>query len=142
MHDFNDKPCSTYLSTIFFMFSVTNLGQERVKSPKRTNSIAISTFNNLFKWHDARISRKIQVVESYFLMLSISNTDGFLVASCSIRHVRLVLPSCPPVDLYLISQKSIWRNQVRQTGFLVYFKLDFYCLCSLQKSISKLIFAG
>ena len=40
----------------------------------------------------------------------------------------------------LISEKSIWKNQVRQTGFLVYFKLDFYCLCSLQKSISKLIF--
>ena len=32
--------------------------------------------------------------------------------------------------------------QVRQTGFLVYFELDFYCLCSLQKSISKLMFAG
>ena len=31
----------------------------------------------------------------------------------------------PPVDLYLISEKSIWKNQVRQTGFLVYFKLDF-----------------
>jgi hypothetical protein len=32
-------------------------------------------------------------------------------------------------------------NQVRWTGFLVYFKLDFYCLCSLQKSSSsKLIF--
>ena len=46
----------------------------------------------------------------------------------------------PPVDLYLISEKSIWKNQVRRTGFLVYFKLDFYCLCSLQKSISKLIF--
>ena len=48
----------------------------------------------------------------------------------------------PPVDLYLISEKSIWKNQVRRTEFLVYFKLDFYCLCSLQKSISKLIFAG
>ena len=48
----------------------------------------------------------------------------------------------PPVDLYLISEDSIWKNQVRQTGFLVYYELDFYCLCSLQKSISKLIFAG
>ena len=46
------------------------------------------------------------------------------------------------VDLYLISEKSIWKNQVRRTGFLVYFELDFYCLCSLQKSISKLIFGG
>ena len=41
----------------------------------------------------------------------------------------------PPVDLYLISEKSIWKNKVRRTGFLVYFELDFYCLCSLQKSI-------
>ena len=52
------------------------------------------------------------------------------------------LPVVPPVDLYLISGKSIWKNQVRRTGFLVYFELDFYCLCSLQKSISKLIFGG
>ena len=37
----------------------------------------------------------------------------------------------PPVDLYLISEKSIWKNLVRRTGFLVYFELDFYCLCSL-----------
>ena len=32
----------------------------------------------------------------------------------------------PPVDLYLISEKSIWKNQVQQTGFLVYFELDFH----------------
>ena len=44
--------------------------------------------------------------------------------------------------LYLIPEKSIWKNQVQWTGFLVYFKRNFYCLCSLQKSISKLIFAG
>ena len=34
-------------------------------------------------------------------------------------------------------EKSSWKNQVPRTRFLVYFKLDFYCLCSLQKSISK-----
>ena len=38
--------------------------------------------------------------------------------------------------------KSSLKNPVRQTGFLVYFELDFYCLCSLQKSILKLISAG
>ena len=27
----------------------------------------------------------------------------------------------PPVDLYLISEKSIWKNQVWRTGFLGYF---------------------
>ena len=49
----------------------------------------------------------------------------------------------PLVDLYLISEKSIWKNQVWQTGFLVYFKLDFNCLCSsLKKSISNQIFVG
>ena len=46
--------------------------------------------------------------------------------------------ACPPVDLYLISEKSILKNQIQRTGFLVYFELDFYCLRSLQKSISKL----
>ena len=56
--------------------------------------------------------------------------------------VLILVQSKPPVDLYLISEKSIWKNQVGRTGFLVYFKLNFYCLCSLQKSISKLIFAG
>ena len=34
------------------------------------------------------------------------------------------------------------KNQVQRTEFLVYFEPDFYCLCSLQKSILKLIFAG
>ena len=43
----------------------------------------------------------------------------------------------PYVQMYLIFEKSRWKNQVRQTGFLVYFKL-----CILQKSILKLIFEG
>jgi hypothetical protein len=47
-----------------------------------------------------------------------------------------------PVHLYSIFEKPSSINQVRQTGFLVYFELDFYCLCSLQKSILKLILAG
>ena len=47
-----------------------------------------------------------------------------------------------PTHLYVIFEKLSWKNQVRGTGFLVYFKLDFYCLCRLQKSISKSIFAG
>ena len=32
------------------------------------------------------------------------------------------------INLYLISKKSIWKNQVLQTGYLVYCKLDPYCL--------------
>ena len=68
-------------------------------------------------------------------ILTIFQVSTFQILTTSVLH-------SPPVDLYLISEKSIWKNQVRQTGFLVYFKLDFYCLCSLQKSISKLIFGG
>ena len=56
-------------------------------------------------------------------------------------HIIHYWQTIPPVDLYLISEKSIWKNQVRRNGFLVDFELDFYCLCSLQKSILKLIFA-
>ena len=50
----------------------------------------------------------------------------------------------PPVDLYLISEKSIWKNQVRQTGFLAYFKLDFYCLdfCRLKSQFVELDFSN
>ena len=50
--------------------------------------------------------------------------------------------ACRPIHLYLIFEKSSLKNQVWWNGFLAYFELDFYCLCSLQKSISKLIFAG
>ena len=57
----------------------------------------------------------------------------------SIKLIETPEEGIPPVDLYLIPKKSIWKNQVRRTGFLDYFELDFYCLCSLQKSISKLI---
>ena len=31
------------------------------------------------------------------------------------------------------------KNQVRRMNFLVYFEMDFYCLCSLQKSIVSAI---
>jgi hypothetical protein len=47
-----------------------------------------------------------------------------------------------PIHLYFISEKASWKNLVWQTGFLVYFELDFYSLRSLQKSFSNLIFAG
>ena len=40
------------------------------------------------------------------------------------------------------SNLTNWIFSLFRTGFSVYFELDFYCLCSLQKSISKLIFAG
>ena len=68
----------------------------------------------------------------------IISTKVIRVGSTTFCYPFLTIPLG---DLYLISEKSIWKNQVRWTEFLVYFELDFYCLCSLQKSISKLIFA-
>ena len=52
-----------------------------------------------------------------------------------LKSAGLESGSCNP-DL----QIRIWKNQVRRTGFLVNFKLDFYCLYNLQKSVKKLIF--
>ena len=50
---------------------------------------------------------------------------------CYLDQIHIKVDSdyhIPNVDLYLISEKSIWKNQVRRTGFLVYFELDFYNL--------------
>jgi hypothetical protein len=57
---------------------------------------------------------------------------------------RLIYELSRIVNWHFIWLSPCWSvlDQVRRTGFLVYIKLDFYCLCSLQKSISKLIFAG
>ena len=45
-------------------------------------------------------------------------------------NFRLSISICTSFLKYIFS----WKNQVWQTGFLVYFKLDFYCLFTLQKN--------
>ena len=55
---------------------------------------------------------------------------------------NLVPYSFRPIHLYLIFEKSSSKNWFQWIGFSVYFEVDFYCLFSLQKSISKLIFEG
>ena len=83
-----------------------------------------------------RVSRS--VINKHFLKKTLLfEKRWFLKGFHIIHHWQTI----PPVDLYLISEKSIWKNQVWRNGFLVYFEHDFYCLCSLQKSISKWIFA-
>ena len=47
------------------------------------------------------------------------------------------LPTYPPVDLQLIFEKSNLKNQVGQTWFLVYFKLEFWRLNRHKNSSSK-----
>ena len=78
-----------------------------------------------------------------FWCFALVSKSLFISCAASIFYRKIIRFGLvlPPVDLYLISEKSIWKNQVWRTGFLVYFELDFYCLCSLQKSISKSIFA-
>ena len=55
-----------------------------------------------------------------------TNSHGYvsisliIVTYCHVIVFHICQLFCPPVDLYLISEKSIWKNQVRQTGFLVY----------------------
>ena len=39
-----------------------------------------------------------------------------------------------PIYLHLILEISSLKNLVLRTGFFVHFKVDFYCMCSLQKS--------
>ena len=56
-----------------------------------------------------------------------------------LRTNSLVLTDSHTLSIWTCEQSS-WKNQVRPSGFLVYFELDFYCLCSLKKSIWKLIF--
>ena len=43
----------------------------------------------------------------------------------------------PPIYIHLILEISSLKNLVWQTGCFVYSQLDFYCLCSMQKSSSK-----
>ena len=55
-------------------------------------------------------------------------------------HKKLIIHMPYPSVLDFL--KINWKNPIWQTGFLVYFELDFYRLRSLEKSILKLIFAG
>ena len=46
-------------------------------------------------------------------------------------------PAWPFIISTWFFEISSLKNQVRRTRFFVYFDLDFYCLCSLQKSSLK-----
>ena len=50
------------------------------------------------------------------------------------QRINESLCTIPPIHLHLIFEISSLKNPVHRTGFFVYFELDFYCLCSLQKS--------
>ena len=60
---------------------------------------------------------------------------------CTVKHT----PCLSPLDFWNIEYHSIFfqfqtrkkKSISKQTRFFVEFELDFYCLCSLQKSISN-----
>ena len=53
------------------------------------------------------------------------------------KKSSLLAPYPSVLDFWKIEFETFFKNQVGRTWFLVYFKLDFYCLCSLQKSSLK-----
>ena len=102
-----------------------------------SNSFMVKKQLETFRIFSASLSKgSTFVTVSLYTVTLVCNSKSFI----GTNHYYASKKFRPPVDLYLISEKSIWKNQVRQTGFLVYFELDFYCLCSLQKSILKLNF--
>ena len=87
-------------------------------------------------WRLAGVSRASDI-QNVFCFFSVFKLEQGL----TLLFHQFVGP-LPPVDLYLSFESPSLKNQVRRTWFFVYFKLNFYCLCRLQKSISKLIFEG
>ena len=62
------------------------------------------------------------------LLMTIELKKFYRASIMTKRQKNFYVEDTPPVDLYLISEKSIWKNQVKRTEFLVYFELDIYCL--------------
>ena len=74
---------------------------------------------------------------NFIIVNGVSLRDSFLYSPRLRPYCDFTILGNLPVDLHLIFEKSSLKNQVRRTNFLIYFKLDIYCLCSLQKSNSK-----
>jgi hypothetical protein len=62
---------------------------------------------------------------------------------CNFLKSHLKIKLCDPLFICTWFLKNQFgKINFHKMNILFYFKLDFYCLCSLQKSISKLIFSG
>ena len=69
-----------------------------------------------------------------------SEFEEFMVEMSGLEKVGV--EKSGPVLICTWFLKNQFGNIKFDELFLVYLELNFYCLCSLQKSISKLIFAG
>ena len=83
-----------------------------------------------------KIAKIAKVVKLLSCELAILEQSPFVLVFLSINRTwnNRALPT---IHLHLIFEISSLKNQVGEPGFFVYFELDFYCLCSLQKSSSK-----
>ena len=69
-----------------------------------------------------------------FMMLQLGASDNVNIET---DNQNLLLQLFNPYLSVLDFLKSLFHKIDFLTWFFVYFKLDFYCLCSLQKSSSK-----
>ena len=115
-----------------FLLYITEKNREWFVSQKL--QIAFTKYSSLTFFHN-RWSKIIGQKQKYVIAnLKFSqNLASFQICSTEIQIKR-------PIHLYLIFEKSCWKNQVRR--FLVYFELHFIACVACHKSISKLIFAA
>ena len=94
-------------------------------------------------------SSKVEAKKTFFISLcSISRIidkrhhwwDVLAGVIGGISLAVITVRNYPPVDLYLISEKSIWKNQVWRTGFLVKFRSWFLLPVQPAKINSKFDF--
>ena len=141
------KSCSSWLYLLFFCFGfVTLLSKWHMNSWKtlyfywNSNLFLRRMFSVLmtliyfyfgqFMWH---------FLVKFAVLCEITSRSAASAALTlrilfSWRHT----PCWSVLDFWKIKfKKSSLRNQVKRTGFLVYFEISFCCLCSLQKSSLK-----
>ena len=104
-------------------------------------------FTNHYTWQNFKL-QFLHLVNNKYTQRSYSQDVTILIKSFSMCNGRWIVLYkyvniwicllTPPVHLFLVFEISSLKNQVSWTRFLVYFKLDFYCRCCLQKSSSKL----
>ena len=65
---------------------------------------------NYWKWKEEKTGRFL------FRLCSFISVVSSLIFSITLRSKTITLEASPLVDLYLIFEKSSWKNQVRRTG--------------------------
>ena len=137
------EPCVLFSSAYHFLINWQSLYSQNIMVSFEHYNFWPKTWvwNSITKRTLVNMSHTV-LFQIWFNVLSSSPNQLIqYLTQCSTFSELVMQVAKPPVDLYYIFEKSSWENQVPQTEFLVYLGLIFYCLCSLQKSISKLFFS-